>query len=430
MAPELNFRTQPLESSSSAAAFIADALEDPRIEHFTAVVAWARYRGLARLAEALDVFHSGGGQSTIVVGLDEGGATRPGLIGAQRLFTNAYVFHDPTAMTFHPKVYLAEGPTAARLLVGSSNATPGGLFTNYEASLEATFLLPDEGEEPALLDVRQFIDGLKSDPRSAHELTDDFIEELMQNPRYRIAGHERRRAPAPQQTPTGLDADDVDETETTTGQADDPRLFQSSDRSKPGAPPLSPDARAELEALETDVPDSARNPASPGGTNTRPASAPPPAVPATPATPPASPAAPATVSVLSWDKNLSSTDAQQNIGHGTRNLRLVRGNREIEWTTWFRDELFQYENWQADLDVNQNPIELAEVEFLVTIGGQSHGRVELTVSHAPHRESQQANHASVLQWGPLARVLRDTDYTGDLVEIKRLADGSYTLTIG
>jgi hypothetical protein len=74
------------------------------------------------------------------------------------VFDRVHVVHDPGGRTFHPKLYLVEGPARATLLVGSSNATAGGLYFNFEASLEAIFELshaPDreagQGNVPTVL---------------------------------------------------------------------------------------------------------------------------------------------------------------------------------------------------------------------------------------------------------------------------------------
>lgn len=151
----LAFRGQPSEDEDTAAAVLRRLLADGEIARLAAVVAWARFRGLVRLRNELNEFRGRGGRLRIVVGIDEGGATLvPGLVAALRLFDDAYVFHDPTSRTFHPKIYLAEGATKAVLLVGSSNAAPGGLFSNYKASLKATFELPTDEDAPALVKAR------------------------------------------------------------------------------------------------------------------------------------------------------------------------------------------------------------------------------------------------------------------------------------
>jgi HKD family nuclease len=137
VAPTLDFFGQPFSDEETTAAFLTATVEDPEIEVLTIVVAWARFRGLRRIKEALESFRARGGELRIILGIDEGGATRPGLMLALELATEAFVFHDPAGWTIHPKVYLGEGQRKAILFVGSSNATPGGLFGNYEASLKA-----------------------------------------------------------------------------------------------------------------------------------------------------------------------------------------------------------------------------------------------------------------------------------------------------
>lgn len=48
---------------------------------------------------------------------------------------DAYVFYQPSITIFHPKIYLFEGADKSELIIGSSNLTSQGLFTNVEASL-------------------------------------------------------------------------------------------------------------------------------------------------------------------------------------------------------------------------------------------------------------------------------------------------------
>ena len=110
VAPSVRFRGQPFEDDKTTGAFLAEALADPGIESLTIVVAWARFGGLRRLEPEITAFRERGGSLRIVLGIDEGGATVPGLRVSIRLADEPFVFHDRTARTFHPKVYLAEGP--------------------------------------------------------------------------------------------------------------------------------------------------------------------------------------------------------------------------------------------------------------------------------------------------------------------------------
>lgn len=51
------------------------------------------------------------------------------------LHIDAYVFYHPSITIFHPKIYLFEGADKSELIIGSSNLTSHGLFTNVEVSL-------------------------------------------------------------------------------------------------------------------------------------------------------------------------------------------------------------------------------------------------------------------------------------------------------
>ena len=139
------------------------------------------------------------------------------------------------------------------------------------------------------------------------------------------------------------------------------------------------------------------------------------------------------VPVLVWHKRLAATDAQHQTGNPTGNLRLTKARQynqqDIPHTTWFRISLFGTAAWSQSVDGNQNQIEVAVVRFDVTIMGASYGGIDLEVDHAPHRISDQANHATVLHWGPLEEVLRATDYTGRMLSILLMSDGSFRLEI-
>ena len=167
-------------------------MADWSIDNVNFVVAWARYGGLRRLEADIRSFRNRGGTLRIILGIDEGVATKAGLMMAIELADEAFVFHDPGVRTFHPKVYLGTGADRARLLVGSSNVTAGGLFSNYEASLEASFDLPQEAAADALVDVTTYIDKLLGDGGLCRPLDVVLLNRMISDPRYSIAEFERR----------------------------------------------------------------------------------------------------------------------------------------------------------------------------------------------------------------------------------------------
>lgn len=384
MAPRLKFRGQPFRDEDTAAAFLEKGLGDPAVSQATLVAAWVRFGGLSRLRHILEEFRARGGHLRIVLGIDEGGASRPGLTLASRLADQAFVFHDQAARTFHPKLFLLEGPEKAIVWVGSSNVTAGGLFSNYEAALEVEFSLPDEAEAEPLAEARRYVEQLLGDDARCRVLDATLLASLVENPRYRISPGERRRGQPPVDSPAAEE------------------LFGQSQLDLVRTPGLTKSAREELRELEGPEAQSADPP---GGM---------PSV------------------VRSWSKILPRSDAQQPTSaktNPTGNLRLTSGVEKVDWRSWFREDLFGEESWSTRTDSNDNPVEVTTVPLDITIEGEPLGRKELTVDHAVHRESGQANHMTILHWGPLMPALLAADYSNYTITIERLSDDTYRLDI-
>lgn len=413
-------------------------LDDPGISTVTIAVAWVRYRGLLRLKGNVEAFRDRGGTVRVIVGIDEGGATRPGLLGILRISDEAYVFNDPGGGTFHPKIYLGEGQEKAELLVGSSNLTPGGLFVNVEASTSTLFELPAEREHPALIAARRFITGLIEDADVCRPLTDETVDDLCANKRYRIALHERNR-PRADAPPRGADPEDIDETAAGVGLGEAGTLFSPSRRRRTSIPPLTQADREELGALELDDQETAERQAgsqSPAGPARRGSPAPPSqpltASPPAPPSPPVSPVAPTVTDI--WTKEMKRSDAQQvsEKSHPTGLLRLTKEDHDIDHLKWFRQIFFRAPVvWKHAVDRGTKPIELADVPFDVRIGGVDRGTFVLKVDHGPHRESEQGNVPTLIHWGhELGAELRRHDRSGRMLTLERLDTGTYRLTIG
>ncbi len=125
------FLGQPFDSADQIGGILAAALGEDERTAMWAAAAWGKQSGLSRIAGVLTRFRERGGDAEVILGVDEGGASKEGLDLALQLFDRAYVFHDPGARTFHPKFYVVEGSVAVTAIVGSGNLTRGGLYTNY-----------------------------------------------------------------------------------------------------------------------------------------------------------------------------------------------------------------------------------------------------------------------------------------------------------
>ena len=148
-----------------------------------------------------------------------------------------------------------------------------------------------------------------------------------------------------------------------------------------------------------------------------------------------SPAGPVVASVVlppqKWYKQMPSSDAQQ-VRPGTNptgKLRLTKSVFPIDKTTFFRYDLFGSATWRIETR-NGLPYEIAELDFDVSIHGSSLGNLTLTIDHAPHRISGQANIPTVLAWGTvLGSRLTAASYVDEWVVIERDMSGAFSLAI-
>jgi hypothetical protein len=135
------------------------------------------------LAEALTRFGERGGVTRIAVGVDLEGTTSEGLrllLESVRGDARITVVHNENGSTFHPKVYLFEGPAAADLIVGSGNLTSGGLFTNYETGVHLRVDPQEDSEAQILANVKeQLSQWTTPDGRLVQELTPELLDRLI-----------------------------------------------------------------------------------------------------------------------------------------------------------------------------------------------------------------------------------------------------------
>lgn len=110
---------------------------------FRCLVAFASEQGLKQVEDCILDFLRRGGSVYFIVGVDLGGTSREALerlLSWKRAFpkrVDARVFSTAdNATIFHPKVYWFDSAERRVVVVGSANATGGGLFRNFEVSLE------------------------------------------------------------------------------------------------------------------------------------------------------------------------------------------------------------------------------------------------------------------------------------------------------
>jgi len=417
---DVAFVAQPFADGRDLRDFLAAVAADDSITELDVVVAWAKRSGLRRVRAQLEAVRDRTGTTRLIVGIDEGGATRQGLELAREIFSTVHVFHDNSWRTFHPKIYLGVGADRARLLVGSNNLTAGGVYYNYEAALECALSLP--ADQGLVNEVREYIDRLYADADVCKPLDDALLQELINNPRYRVRDEDASK------TAGGHGADGDEPPEDVDLEPDDPTpapesIFGKSAEAKRGDP-LPAKAAAKKAAAKKAAGPAKAPPAPPKK-----------AAAATAAAKKAAPAGAGAAAVVRkrWFKKMSHSDAQQpktaksNI-KGIVTLGSDRGRHPINPASYFRDVFFSNLTWTGT-PVAKGVKESATFDAEIVVNGAPVGTYTLTVDHQTSRISGQSNVPTWLHWEGFGQYLRAHDHVDDYVAIERRADGSFQVII-
>lgn len=132
-----------------------------------------------------------------------------------------------------------------------------------------------------------------------------------------------------------------------------------------------------------------------------------------------------------WSKRLTSSDAQRKpSGNQRGSITLVRSGYAIDAQKYFRYDFFANAAWTAGRTQTGESREAVIVPFDVIFLGKKLGVRQIMITHAPNRESGQANYTSLLHLHPeLTPYFTQTDVTGKWFDLERRSDGSYALRI-
>ena len=128
--------------------------------HFRAAVAFVKRTGTRHILNRLSAF-SERGDVEIIAGVDHRGTSKEGLVdllNATGPNGRVILFHNPLPFTFHPKLYLFKSADRAEALIGSGNLTEGGLYTNYESTVQLVFDLSNSEDADAVRSIELDLD--------------------------------------------------------------------------------------------------------------------------------------------------------------------------------------------------------------------------------------------------------------------------------
>ena len=135
---------------------------------------------------------------------------------------------------------------------------------------------------------------------------------------------------------------------------------------------------------------------------------------------------------LLWQKTLTKTDVQRQLGNPTGDLRLTRAKflvngSSIDQTKYFRYTVFKSENWIKK--EGKKPKEICTAIFRIFIDGELLGEDSLEIQHKPSGEAKQSNYTTGIRWGSwLSHVLiNETNCTGKILSLYK--DEKYVIEI-
>ena len=131
---------------------LKEALSDPRFASFRIIVAYAKSGPLLRLHDLFTKWAQDGKTVEAIFGYDQQGTSLEALQISLSLFIAVYITQEPT-LTFHPKIYIFKGQSAARCFIGSNNLTVGGTERNFEAAIRLDLNLPSD--DAALMEIEE-----------------------------------------------------------------------------------------------------------------------------------------------------------------------------------------------------------------------------------------------------------------------------------
>lgn len=153
--------------------------QNPQFEVAVFISAFCNDAGVIRLVRPIHEFQQNGGRALFYLGIDHQGTTVEGLQRILSIADEAFIFHNARGgATFHPKMYVFEKHNdQVSVILGSSNLTLGGLYTNYEANIRIDFQLPEDADK--LQEARQLWQGILDAPdRVLRPLSHDLIRTL------------------------------------------------------------------------------------------------------------------------------------------------------------------------------------------------------------------------------------------------------------
>lgn len=369
------------KSINSVGNHLVKFFADKDFHTFTGISAFASQAGIRGLSMHINAAKKHLNMITIVTGVDQKGTSKEALEELLALDISAFVFYQPSITIFHPKIYLFEGNDKCELIIGSSNLTSQGLFTNVEASLHVSIDNNSVTDRKIVEQLKEYFKGIfdHSDP-NLKKLNSKLIADLV---KAKIVPTEEERKAA---------QDKAEKAERKETESIISKIFPKRAIAK--------------------IPTEFRGTRKPTNKTTT--------------------ATDTVVSVntpgkgeLLWESG-KLTERPLNIPKGsntnpTGSMYFTKGKmKNIDQRHYFRDTVFPSLKWKKDKNPDTSHLERAEATFNIVIDGKSSGTFKLTLTHntlTTTRSYEQKNSMTQVSWGEAKKVIAKDELIGKTAKL-------------
>ncbi|GGK08990.1 phospholipase D-like domain-containing protein [Parabacteroides faecis] len=359
------------ESEHTLGSLLVELISEKAYGAFTAISAFASEGGVNGIAKHLSKAKDHLKKITIIVGVDQKGTSEEALKALLKIGVKVFIYYQKGNAIFHPKIYLFEGSNKSELILGSSNLTVQGLFSNVEASLWITLDVNDE-------DDIAVINQLKSNFSTLFDQTDVNLQPLTQELIEMLV----KAGIVPAEKDRKQVQDKCDESQNTEMDQVITKFFPKKVISK-----IPSEFKVISKSVKVDVVEKFVEHKE------------------------------FLEEVFIWKvKSLKIRDLNIPKGektNATGSMLFKKGELDIDPRSYFRDVVFANLKWKPD---SEKPhYERAYADFKIVIDGTSYGVYNLKISHKTDTTSKsyfQHNSMTSLSWGPAKKIIAKDELIG------------------
>ena len=365
------------DSKNSVGHQLIKSFANKDFHSFFGISAFASQTGIRGLALHINAAKKHIKNIALIVGIDQRGTSMEALEELLSLKIRSFIFYQPAISIFHPKIYLFEGKNKSELIIGSSNLTSQGLFTNVETSLLISI-------DNSIVSERKILDQLKEYFKSIFDLSDPNLQKISRSLILKLV--KANIVPTEQERKASQD-------KSTQGQREEigeiiSKFFPRRETAK---------IPSEFRGIRKKALPSEANESSQTG--------------------------PSVHGKLVWTRKKLPASSVQIGSSGTNptgGLRLVQADfitngRKIDQTSYFRKTLFGKFLWKQ---IRSDPyVESVVVPFEITIKGVFWGTFNLEIRHKPSGEAGQHNYTTSISWGELGETIRKINLTSSQLDM-------------